>query len=660
MDGRGSWPSRDYALALALKDFYLGRGRVDLRLGDQFTTLSSLPRFFGNLFYPSQYFRGGSISYQEPLGHLTLLAGTVTRSQSFLAESYRSLGERLGGLSWLWHLWDPFWLEGNLYLTRDEKDGQGNLVTRSNTVYRLAGLWQLWRYLHLAGEFMQSFNRPPGRPSVQDQAYRAGVIWQQERARLEANYRYLGPDFHLINNLFLPETNTAGYFLAGHLTPWRWLQLSGSYSSSRQNLVPQADQLVSETTFRSASFNLMPPSWPNLIFQYYQSNLATRRDFPVQVRGQTTGVFTEVNWRRWQKLEPYLRLDYFAFSSQTEGSNSYRRLTPMVGLRGYQQRFSWYLEGQDDRYSPHSAGNGYSGFYLRSGGSYYLSERFSLFGELGYRPKSHRFGGLFGLNWHLPKDLDLRLYGRLERGTMGGGDYLNHFYTNQITFQLSKTIKWGQRSSVSNLKADQEWVGSGSIEGYVFEDLNQNQLRDPGEPGFAGVTLRLADGTVVITDEKGYYRFPAVAAGTTTIFLETKRIPAKYTFLGDQSSTLEVRRRAQRQVDFPFVLGATVRGRVVAVNGHGPKTKGLPDVLVLIQPGDYNTFTDEEGNFVFLGLPPGTYQLSLHPESLPPFALIKGEALKHLSLAPGARVHHILFEVDLERPVIKLPTLATR
>ncbi len=418
VDGRGTWPSRDYALALALKDFYLGRGRVDLRLGDQFTTISSLPRFFSNLFYPSQYFRGGSVSYQEPWGQLTLLAGTVTRSQSFLAESYQSLGERLGGLSWQWHPWEPLWLEGNLYLTRNEKDWQGRLVTRRNTVYRLAGLWQCWRNLNLAGEFMQSFNRPPERPPVRDQAYRAGMIWQQERARLEAGYRYLGPDFHLINNLFLPETNTAGYFFAGQLSPWRWLQLAGSYSSSRQNLVPQANQLVSETTFRSASLNLVPPSWPNLILQYSQSNLATRGDFPVQVRGQTTGVFTEVNWRRWQGLEPYLRFDYFAFSSQTESSNSYRRLTPIVGLRGYQQRFSWYLEGQDDSYRPGSTGNGYTGLYLRSGGSYYLTEQFSFFGELGYRPESRRLGGLFGLNWHLPRDFDLRFYGRLERGTM--------------------------------------------------------------------------------------------------------------------------------------------------------------------------------------------------------------------------------------------------
>ncbi len=174
------------------------------------------------------------------------------------------------------------------------------------------------------------------------------------------------------------------------------------------------------------------------------------------------------------------------------------------------------------------------------------------------------------------------------------------------------------------------------------------------------MTVRLADGTTVTTDDRGYYRFPGVAAGTTTLILETKRIPAKYTFLGEQSSTLEVKLRAQRQVDFPFVLGVTIRGRVVAVNGKGTQAKGLPDILVLAQPGDHNTFTDAEGNFAFLGLPPGTYQLSLHPESLPPFALIKGEALKNLSLAPGGRANHIFFEVDLERPVIKLPTLATR
>lgn len=44
--------------------------------------------------------------------------------------------------------------------------------------------------------------------------------------------------------------------------------------------------------------------------------------------------------------------------------------------------------------------------------------------------------------------------------------------------------------------------------GYVFEDLNDNGKRDRGERGIAGVGVCNGRGTIVQTDEKGYYEVP--------------------------------------------------------------------------------------------------------------------------------------------------------
>jgi hypothetical protein len=292
------------------------------------------------------------------------------------------------------------------------------------------------------------------------------------------------------------------------------------------------------------------------------------------------------------------------------------------------------------------------------GGSYSPTDRLYLFGELSYRPESRRFGGQFGLNWRLPRDFAIRAYGRLEQGTVGSGDFAHAFISNQMNLEITKAFSWGQRTPVAGAKPGQEWLGSGSIQGHVFEDLNQNCRYDPGEPGFAGVTVRLQDGSTATTDDKGYFRFPAVASGTTTVILETKRIPARYTFLGEQTSTLEVRRRAQAQVDFPFILGADLRGQVVALAGPGRAPQGLPNVLVLAQPGDYNTFTDAEGHFAFLGLPPGTYELSLHPESLPSHAVLASPATQTISLTAGAKSPPVFFRVNTERPVLILSPIS--
>ncbi len=87
--------------------------------------------------------------------------------------------------------------------------------------------------------------------------------------------------------------------------------------------------------------------------------------------------------------------------------------------------------------------------------------------------------------------------------------------------------------------------------------------------------MRLADGTATTTDENGYYKFPAVAAGTTTVILEGKRIPAAFTFLGDETSTLNIQRRAQARVDFPYVRGGSIKGQVLSVSTKKSGDQGI-------------------------------------------------------------------------------------
>ena len=59
----------------------------------------------------------------------------------------------------------------------------------------------------------------------------------------------------------------------------------------------------------------------------------------------------------------------------------------------------------------------------------------------------------------------------------------------------------------------------------------------------------------------------------------------------------------------------------------------MPDVLVIAQPGNHNTFTDSEGFFTFNGLVPGIYELSLHPESLPEHAMVEPPATQTIELS---------------------------
>ncbi len=69
--------------------------------------------------------------------------------------------------------------------------------------------------------------------------------------------------------------------------------------------------------------------------------------------------------------------------------------------------------------------------------------------------------------------------------------------------------------------------GAGSISGIVYRDVNKNLVRNAGEPGFQGWTVKLYTGTnwqgsalkSVTTDSNGYYSFGTLADGTYSVEL---------------------------------------------------------------------------------------------------------------------------------------------
>jgi len=75
-------------------------------------------------------------------------------------------------------------------------------------------------------------------------------------------------------------------------------------------------------------------------------------------------------------------------------------------------------------------------------------------------------------------------------------------------------ILFGNRSAAA---------ATGTISGFIFNDLNKNEVQDHGEKPFAGVTVRLEDLsgnviTTVVTDANGNFTFTGVPAGDYKVF----------------------------------------------------------------------------------------------------------------------------------------------
>lgn len=69
---------------------------------------------------------------------------------------------------------------------------------------------------------------------------------------------------------------------------------------------------------------------------------------------------------------------------------------------------------------------------------------------------------------------------------------------------------------------------AGRLAGVVYQDLNKNGRRDPGEPPAPGVALVLGDGREVTSSRSGTFELRRVAPGTASIGVLEDELPDAY------------------------------------------------------------------------------------------------------------------------------------
>jgi fimbrial isopeptide formation D2 family protein/uncharacterized repeat protein (TIGR01451 family) len=180
---------------------------------------------------------------------------------------------------------------------------------------------------------------------------------------------------------------------------------------------------------------------------------------------------------------------------------------------------------------------------------------------------------------------------------------------------------------------------------FVWEDLNQNGVQDPGEPGVSGVVVRLfnSGGTVFLaqttTDADGRYRFFGLTPGSYQVAFEA---PNGFSFTNPgqgnaarDSNPDPATGRAGASVSAGSAVldidAGLIRAPKIAFgdlvwrddngNGRPDSGEGLPGVRLILTDGTgaavAETVTDGTGGYRFAGLPPGDYQIQVDPASLP-------------------------------------------
>ncbi|MEE9310063.1 MAG: IPTL-CTERM sorting domain-containing protein, partial [Cocleimonas sp.] len=216
--------------------------------------------------------------------------------------------------------------------------------------------------------------------------------------------------------------------------------------------------------------------------------------------------------------------------------------------------------------------------------------------------------------------------------------------------------------SSSNLDQDFAYVALGSIGDAIWQDTNHDGVVDAGDTMLSGVTVTLTPPADIdlgaglgkpittTTDGDGKYLFPDLPAGNYTVVVDPSTLPAGLANTVDPdggfNSTSSValgEGENDLDQDFAYAEVGHISGTVLE-DTDADDTGDAPMSNVVLQLLDSNgdpvldandnpitTTTDTEGNYQFLNLLPGDYQISqVQPAGYESVSDVDGEAKDNL------------------------------
>lgn len=154
--------------------------------------------------------------------------------------------------------------------------------------------------------------------------------------------------------------------------------------------------------------------------------------------------------------------------------------------------------------------------------------------------------------------------------------------------------------------------------GYVFQDFDGDGVRDPGEPGLAGVLLR-AEGELAVTAKDGRYRL--AAAERVVPEIDERSLPYGWVLRS---------RRPPRGKDFAVIpmSSAEVRLQIVDDEANRLASANLSRAGIVAHDDADRTWVarvDSAGRGLFEALPPGRYRVSFDFSRLVEPLQLRGE-----------------------------------
>ncbi|TAM75270.1 hypothetical protein EPN44_09445 [bacterium] len=139
-----------------------------------------------------------------------------------------------------------------------------------------------------------------------------------------------------------------------------------------------------------------------------------------------------------------------------------------------------------------------------------------------------------------------------------------------------------------------------------------------GSQPIAGVDIVVDGGHHATTGPDGAYQVGGLLPGTHHVALAVASVPASFQLRGDPQRTVQVVQGQLTTVDYTALPLGSISGHVLYAPDAGfGSLQGARNVYVVAEPGDYAAITNDDGSFLLDDVPPGSYQVSVDPETLP-------------------------------------------
>jgi hypothetical protein len=652
---------------IALTDLRYNDLIIDGLVGDSTLNFSNPTQRFSNAIYPDLNFRGLQANLHSKWANVEAFLGETAQLKGLLGKTYDATGEVFFGFNSHFSPISRLLLGTGFIRTQNETDNTGLPLTKNNNILMFDADLKIFDWMKWLTELqLNNYQGEPGIENKQDYLLRLGPVINKETFRFEANYRRIGTDYHFVDQMSQGETDQEGLFILAEYRPWKGLALFGNADHYHDNVSNKPDKNTTENAHGMIGFSIFKERYPSFYFSYNLTDRKNKFDHPLPVNNISGTLLSEVRYECWD-LKPYLRYNLTSYRDEIHPTDKYNQNDVTLGVRkNIMQDSIIYVEGEMNK-KRHPDGTNVTDLSEKIGFNHSLAANLSCWGEISFEKlkdsrNNSRVNGTqqaLGLSAKLPWGLQVYSDIRYAKNISTENSNPKSRGVN-VSIKIVKQLKWGKSEKIAGLKQGVDTEGYGTIEGFVFNDINRNGIQDDGEESIKGIAIALEDRSIAKSDVRGYYKFSRVEIGRHLVSLDVKRIPAKYNIISSEKIYVDVKLRKTSQMDFQLLAAGRIEGHIINdANGNGkidPDENGVIDVLVYLEPGKKNIYTGEDGKFKLQNILPGAYTLKVDSASMPEDAVITSQEELKFEVAVGGVLKDMNFLIYVKpRTIIMGP-----